>query len=98
MRSDEMLECPYPEITIRWADHWEEDEDNVSVEDALKEAKPYYGRMRGFLLGETKQVLVVASNIWEEDNGEWLVTRPFYIMKRAVVYRSDKDEGVDMMK
>lgn len=83
-------ESKFPTITIRWADHWIENGDQ-DLKDVIKEAKPMYGNYTGFLVFENKQVIVLCSNYWDGTEGEDLsVSDPMYIMKRAVVYRSDK--------
>ena len=84
----------YPLISVRWADHWVDNGD-ISISDAIKQAKPYYGNYAGHLVYENKQVLVLCSNIWEphEDDTEeeLMVSDPMYIMKKAIVFRSDRD-------
>lgn len=75
----------YTLIEVEWDDHWIENED-VTLEHAVKEAKPYTGKYAGYLIHETKQMLVIASNIWEDGT----VGPTMYIMKRAVIKRSDK--------
>lgn len=78
----------FPTITVKWADHWVENGD-LDLKDVIKEAKPLYGHYTGFLVFENKQVIVLCSNVWEgEDDVE--VSDAMYIMKRAVVSRSDK--------
>lgn len=78
----------YPLIEITWDDHWIENED-VSMEHIQKEAKPYVGKYAGYLVYENKQVLVIASNVWQgEDEEKYGPT--MYIMKRSVTSRSDK--------
>lgn len=84
----------FPTITVRWADHWQDDGD-YTLEEIKKKAKPYYGEWTGKLLLETKQVLVLGGNMWEarpdndEDEPTW--SEPMYIMKRSIVWRSDKN-------
>jgi len=81
-----MANKKYPLIEVHWRDHWIENED-VSIEQAKKEAKPIVGKYSGYLIHETKQMLVIASNIWEETDE---VGPTMYIMKRSITYRSDK--------
>ena len=87
-----MRPCPYPVVTIRWADHWE-DKGDFELEDIVSHLKPYYGQFSGHLVGESKQMVAICSNVWEEDNGGWGFSDPMYIMKRAITYRSDKEKG-----
>jgi len=76
----------YPSITVKWADHWIDNGDHTA-NDVETKAKPYYGEYTGFLVHETKQVIVVCSNIWE--NGD--VSDDMYIMKKCITSRSDKE-------
>jgi len=75
----------YPLIRVKWADHWHETGD-FSIEDIKKNAKPYHGEYAGYLVCETKQIVVLCSNVWE--NGD--VSDSMYIMKRAIIWRSDR--------
>ena len=82
------VETKYPIIEVTWDDHWIENED-VSLEHVKKETKPYVGKYAGYLIHETKQMLVIASNVWqEEDDAKFGPT--MYIMKRSITSRSDK--------
>jgi len=81
-----MANKKYPLIEVEWDDHWIENED-ISIEDAKKGTKPIVGKYAGYLIHETKQMLVIASNIWEETQE---VGPTMYIMKRSITYRSDK--------
>ncbi len=76
----------FPLIEVIWDDHWIENED-VTMEKIKKEARPMVGKYSGYLVHETKQMLVIASNIWEEEE-EFGPT--MYIMKRSIIKRSDK--------
>lgn len=86
----------FPTITVRWADHWQ-DEGDYTLEEIKKKATPYYGKWTGRLILETKQVIVLAGNSWEprpdNDENEETFSEPMYIMKRLITYRSDKDGG-----
>ena len=76
----------FPVIEVEWDDHWIENED-MSLEQIKKECRPMVGKYAGYLVHETKQMLVIASNIWEEE-GEFGPT--MYIMKRSIIKRSDR--------
>ena len=86
-----MDNCPYPVITVRWADHWEEDGE-FSLEDIKKNLKPYYGHFSGHLIAESKQMVAMCANVWEDGEGGWSYTDPFFIMKKSITSRSDKDK------
>jgi len=78
----------YPIIEVYWDDHWIENED-VTMETIKKECRPMVGKYAGYLVHETKQMLVIASNVWQgEDVTEYGPT--MYIMKRSITKRSDK--------
>lgn len=78
-------------ITVKWADHWVDNGDH-SLGDVVEEAKPMYGNYTGFLVHDGKQVLILCSNYWDEkEEGQIIVSDPMYIMKRSIVYRSDRD-------
>jgi len=86
----------YPVITVRWADHWQ-DEGDFTLSEIKGKAKPYIGEWTGRLILDTKQMIVLGGNKWEArpDNGEdedtW--SEPMYIMKKSIIYRSDKDKN-----
>lgn len=75
----------YPLIEVHWDDHWIENED-VTMEHVKKGCKPYTGKYSGYLVHETKQMLAIASNVWEDGD----VGPVMYIMKRSITFRSDK--------
>jgi len=75
----------YPLIKVKWADHWHETGD-FTPDEIKGKAKPYHGEYAGYLVEDNKQMIVLCSNVWE--NGE--VSDPMYIMKRAIVWRSDR--------
>lgn len=79
----------YPLIEVTWDDHWIDNED-VSMDYIKKECKPYVGRYAGYLIHETKQMLAIASNIWQGDEEE-KYGPVMYIMKRSIKSRSDKE-------
>jgi len=80
----------YPLIEVTWDDHWIENED-VTMDHIKKECKPYVGKYAGYLVHETKQMLVIASNVWqEEDESEAMFGPTMYIMKRSITSRSDR--------
>lgn len=71
----------YPKVSVVWADHWCERGD-FEVEDVVENVKtPYMGEYTGYLVGESKRMIAIASNIWD-DGG---VSDPMYIMKRAII-------------
>lgn len=79
----------YPRIEVHWADHFFCEED-MSLKEIKDEAKgPLIGRYTGYLVEENKRMLVLASNIWEGEEEE-SISPTMYIMKKAIVYRSDK--------
>jgi hypothetical protein len=78
-------------IEVKWADHWVNPGDH-SLKDVIEDAKPMYGNYTGYLVHENKQVIILCSNYWdEEEDGDVVVSDPMYIMKRTIVYRSDRD-------
>ena len=84
----------FPIITVRWADHWQ-DEGDFTLDEIKKKATPYIGKWRGALIFENKQMIVLAGNSWEprpdNDEEEETFSEPMYIMKRSIIYRSDRD-------
>ena len=84
----------YPLITVKWADHFfcEEDMTLSEIQDTNKE--PLIGVYSGFLVDENQRMMAIASNIWEDDH-EASISPTMYIMKRAIVYRSDRDDTID---
>lgn len=86
----------YPLITVRWADHWQ-DEGDYTLEEIKKKATPCIGKWRGALIFENKQMIVMGGNGWEPredlDENEETFSEPMYIMKRSIIYRSDRDGG-----
>ena len=86
----------YPLITIRWADHFFHSED-LDLEEIIKKAKePIVGEYTGYKVHESKQIVVLASNIWEETPTEG-ISPTMYIMKKAIVFRSDKEKKDGMV-
>lgn len=79
----------YPEVTVKWADHFEEYEGLTLTEIKQKAKKPYIGKYRGHLIYENRRMLVLAGNVWE-DHEEEDISPTMYIMKKAITYRSDK--------
>jgi len=85
----------YPNIVVKWLDHWETDEDGVNIEEAIRAADEgeFLGVFHGALIAETfpnhktKGMLCLTSNVWADGT----CTRPMYISKKCIVYRSDKD-------
>lgn len=77
----------YKTVKIKWADHWIDYGDFTpeQVQECVK--APYVGEFCGHLVGESKQMLAIASNVWEDGT----ISDVMYIMKRAVV----KNEKVD---
>lgn len=90
-KKNDNLEDDYPEITVRWADHWIDYGDHT-LEDIQNNLTPLYGKYKGHLVGESKQMIAICANIWEEEKGEANFSDPMYIMKRAITYRSDRDD------
>ena len=77
----------YTPIKVKWADHFVDYGDH-SLEDIYSSAKPYYGEYAGLLVLETKQVIVICSNAWEDGT----LLDPMVIMKKCIVSRSDKEK------
>ena len=79
-------------VQVKWADHWVDNGDHA-LKDVIKEAKAMYGNYTGYLVYENKQVLILCSNHWDdEEEGDTVVSDPMYIMKKAIKYRSDRDD------
>lgn len=76
-------------ITVKWADHWVDAGDG-NIKEVIAEAKPMYGNYTGFLVHENKQVIILCSNYWDDEDDGLIVSDPMYIMKKAIVSRSDK--------
>jgi hypothetical protein len=84
----------YPTIRVKWQDHWENDDDGVRIEDAIRDTLDgeFIGEFSGALLAETfpkqktKGMICLTSNIWADGT----CTRPMYISKKCIIYRSDK--------
>lgn len=72
----------YPIVEVKWADHWIDHGDST-MEEVMENLKPYYGEFIGYEIGNNKQMVALAANIWE--NGE--PSEVMYIMKRAIVSR-----------
>lgn len=85
------LKDKYPVITVEWADHWIDHGEHV-LKDILKNLEPYVGSYSGHLVGESKQMVAICANVWYGEEDEENFSDPMYIMKRAIVYRSDKDD------
>lgn len=84
----------FPLVKVRWADHHVNYGDH-DLGDIIKDARPLYGNYGGYLVYENKQVVIICSNWWEadgEDDNTIEVSDAMTIMKRAIVYRSDRDE------
>lgn len=83
----------YPLITVVWADHWQ-DEGDFTLSEIKAKATPYTGEWTGRLIFENKQMVVLGNNKWEarpdNDENEDTWSEPMYIMKRAIIFRSDK--------
>ena len=77
----------YPRETIVWADHFIDygDHQLKDIQDTSKKA--YLGEYTGFLVTESKLMVVLASNIWEDGS----ISDPMYIMKRAIKTRTRHD-------
>ena len=79
----------YPIISVKWADHWIEYGD-CSLEFIQKNLKSYDGNYSGHLVGESKQMICLCANVWEGEDGEDNFSDPMFIMKKAIISRSDK--------
>ena len=80
----------YPVIRVKWADHWHEPGE-YTLEHILNNLDAFYGSFSGHLVGENKQMVCICANVWDGEEGEENFSDPMFIMKRAIVYRSDKD-------
>ena len=77
----------YPNIIVRWADHFgTHTNESYELEDIIGMMKPCIRETTGYLVAENKRVLAIAGTI-EEDGS---VTDVNFLMKRGVIYRSDK--------
>lgn len=72
-------------ITVRWADHHISHGD-YSLDTIKQLAKPYHGVYTGHLVLETRSVIVLCSNVWDDG----MVSDPMIIMKKCIVWRSDR--------
>ena len=75
----------YPHIEVVWADHWT-DPGDFELAEIISNTRAYYGKFLGYKVHETKQMIVLVRNIWEDGS----VSDPMYIMKRSIISRSDK--------
>lgn len=77
----------YKTVRVTWADHWIDygDHDEETVADAVKE--PYIGEYTGYLVGESKRMIALASNVWEDGS----MSDVMYIMKKSII----NNEGLD---
>lgn len=73
----------YPEISLRWTDHWFDD--TCVLPSELDKMKPMTHTTHGFLLAENKTMIAVAATIQEDQRG----CEVTYIMKKNIVSRSD---------
>lgn len=73
----------YPEITVRWTDHWFSDE--CVLPSDLSKMKPMTHTTHGFLFAENKIMIAVAATVQEDKQG----CEVTYIMKKNIVSRSD---------
>lgn len=78
-----MVKHKYKRITVVWADHFIEygDHDLDTILQTVK--KPYCGQYTGFLVAESKQMIAIASNIWEDGT----ISDPMFIMKKSIIKR-----------
>jgi len=84
-----MKPADYPEVSIRWGDHWI-DHGDFTMEDIQAKAKPIYGIYKGHKVFENKQVMVVCANVWEGEDGEANFSDPMFIMKRTIDNKGSK--------
>jgi len=76
----------FPSIVVEWADHYSTPiNESYSVEDVEKMLKPFIRVTKGYLVGENRRVIAVASTL-EEDGS---VTDIDILMKRAIISRED---------
>lgn len=71
-------------ISIQWHDHWFDDRDFDPKE--LAHLKPVVITTKGFYAGENKQLVVVCQNQLDDKQ----LSECTYIMKKCIIYRSDK--------
>jgi len=81
------MSTKYPLITVKWADHWVDYGDH-DLKDVVDKAKAFTGDFAGHLVFENQRVVILCSNVWEDGT----VSDPMYIMKRAIISRSDRDK------
>jgi len=89
-----MAKHNYPLISVKWADHFFCEQDMTLKEIEETNSDPLIGEYSGFLVAENQRMIAIASNIWEDDIEE-AISPTMYIMKRAIIYRSDKDDSTD---
>ena len=89
-----MENTKYPIITVKWADHFFCSEDMTLEEIQETNSEPLIGSYTGYLVDENQRMIAIASNIWEEDD-ESGISPTMYIMRRAIIYRSDRDDPVN---
>lgn len=89
MKKNEEHVVKFPFVQVKWADHWIDygDHDLTTIKGNLSS---YDGNYSGYLIAESKQVIAIASNIWEGDDNSSNFSDVMYIMKRAIISRSDK--------
>ncbi len=73
----------YAKMVITWADHFYQDDDYTLEEINEKIKSPIYGEYIGYCIAESKQILCLASNIWEDGT----ISQPMYIMKKCIIRR-----------
>jgi hypothetical protein len=82
----------YPQITVKWADHYQ-DEDDVSldfIKEKASDPENYIGDYTGRLVFENKRIIVICANVWNGEEGDDNFSSPMFIMKKSITYRSDK--------
>jgi hypothetical protein len=88
----------YVDCRIKWADHFVEHGDTDLETVKKKVQKPAYGVYRGVIVAQSKQMIALCPNVWEEEDGEDMDTLsdPMYIMKTAIVdikYFEDEEKS-----
>lgn len=86
-----MAKHNYPVITVKWADHFFCEQDMTLEEIQVAGKDALIGEYSGYLVDENQRMIAIASNIWEDDH-ESSISPTMFIMKRAIVYRSDRDD------
>lgn len=55
-------------VTVKWEDHWEITRESMTLEEIKEKcSEPLVGKATGYVVLNTRKVLVLATNYWESD-------------------------------